>query len=204
MTAQRSPRVQVVIKAPGRNAPTVCIAQMVIPPEPTRKDRALKDEQQVLRVEILMMKGVRAKHQLMELLGIKNLRQVDRYVKRVLARWELEGIENDHRQFRGEGLRHLDFIGTEIWSSLANTEDEHIKQIAIKNLMRLQRLRNDMIGLNAASVANIDNPGADDDEIFKQKVARQTKLRQIIQKLLAMMQQAVLEETKITDKVQSN
>jgi len=150
--ATQQPQLRYVeIKAIGRNANTIDIAQMDIPPEPTQKDRTLRDEQQVLRVELLMMKGVQAKHQLMELLGIENYRQLDRYIERVHARWELDGTVSTLRRDRGEGLHRLDVIENELWTSLSSTDDYRVKQKALKNLVSLQRLRNDMIGLSASS-----------------------------------------------------
>jgi len=140
----------VEIKASGRHGNILDIAQMKIPPEPTQRDRILRDEQQVLRVEILILKGIQAKHQLMELLEIEDYRQLDRYIKRVYARWELEGTVSILRRERGEGLQRLDLIENELWVSLSNTTNHAVKQRVLKNLMRLQRLRNDMIGFSAA------------------------------------------------------
>lgn len=147
MMMKKQSRKEVEILASGRNASSIGSVMMVAPLKPTQEKRALRDEQQVLRLEILMMKGVQAKHQLMELLGIADYRQLDRYIKRVHARWELEGATSDLRRERGEGLQRLDMIESELWTSLSNTGDQRVKQKALKNLMRLQRLRNDMTGL---------------------------------------------------------
>ena len=86
------------------------------------EERPLYEEQQVCRVELLMAKGIRRKRQLMSVLQIKDHRQIDRYIARVLALWEMTGTSREHARHRGEGLNRLDLVESELWSKLGTSK----------------------------------------------------------------------------------
>ena len=98
------------------------------PPEPTyppgRETGLLRDEQQVARVEMLMTRGVRNKRQLMQHLDVDDPRQMERYIGRVLARWELLGQSQNLARHRGEALTRLDLIDTKLWARAGQREPD--------------------------------------------------------------------------------
>ena len=101
------------------------------PPEPTYppgpETGVLRDEQQVVRVEMLMTGGVRDKRQLMQYLDVDDPRQMERYIERVHARWVLLGQTNNLARHRGEGLARLDLIEQRLWSTLQQREPDGTK-----------------------------------------------------------------------------
>jgi hypothetical protein len=127
------------------------------------EDRALHDEQQVARVELMMLKGIRSRRQLMTLLDVDDARIMDRYIKRVHARWELGGVSQEFARHRGEGLARLDLIESEMWAKLSNLDEKVSPQISLnylKALADVARQRADMLGLTPKVIAHI---GAMDD-----------------------------------------
>ena len=137
--------------------------QVRVPPDPTYpredgEDRVLHDEQQVARVELMMLKGVRSRRALMALLDVEYTRIMDRYIKRVHARWEIGGVSQDFARHRGEGLSRLDLIESEMWSKLSNLDEKVSPQISLnylKALLDVARQRADMLGLTPKVIAHI-------------------------------------------------
>jgi hypothetical protein len=152
-------------------------------------DRALHDEQQVARVEILMMKGIRGKRQLMALLDIKDPRALDRYVKRVLARWELTGSSQDHARHRGEGLSRLDLIESELWSKLQNKDGDGRASIVVLNtLLSVQKQRSELLGLTPKAIERIGQ--LDRDGItFTRQAAVHERLTMLAGRMVKMIEE---------------
>jgi len=137
------------------------------PPEPTYppgpETGLLRDEQQVARVEMLMTRGVRDKRQLMQHLDVDDPRQMERYIKRVEARWELLGQSQDLARHRGEGLARLDLIERTLWARVqqrgpdgtaASLEDYLRFADAV---LHVQEQRNELLGLTPAAVERLVN-----------------------------------------------
>jgi hypothetical protein len=124
------------------------------------------DAQLALQAEVLMTKGIRAVSQLQALLGVSDRRRMDRIIRMVHARWEMYGSNTEMRRLRGEGLARLDLIENELWVTLSNTEDERIKQVALRNLLEVTRQRSELHGLSARRiemlVTQIGNGEADE------------------------------------------
>jgi hypothetical protein len=141
------------------------------------EEHALYEEQQVWRVELLMTKGIRRKGDLMTMLGIKDYRAMDRYIARVLARWEMTGTTKDHARHRGEGLNRLDLIESELWSGLGNIEDPRIRIKTLTAILKLQVRRAELqgltpkvierLGLDTANTVSFAKAKADHDKVSR-------------------------------------
>jgi len=141
------------------------------------EERPLYEEQQVWRVEHLMAKGIRGKRQLMTLLDIKDHRQIDRYIARVSARWEMTGTSKDHARHRGEGLNRLDLVESELWSKLGNIEDPRIRIKTLTAILKLQVRRAELqgltpkvierLGLDTANTVSFAKAKADHDKVSR-------------------------------------
>lgn len=164
--------------------------QVQIPAEPLygEDDAALRDEQQVMRVEILMTKGVRSPQQLMALLGITSKPKMDRFIKRVHARWELGGTSQEFARHRGESFVRLDLIESELWSTASNTEDERVKQVALKNIIDLQAQRQALLGLTPKVIERLTTQGAE-GTAFSRRVQTHERLSLVAQRMLTLIEQ---------------
>src|SRR6202000_1319693 len=109
----------------------------------------------VARVELLMIKGIRQKRQLMLLLDVDDPRQMDRYMGRVLARWELTGTSQDYARARGEGLTRLDLVESELWSLTQNLEDVTRKQAILQTILNVHKHRMDLLGLTPKVIEHV-------------------------------------------------
>lgn len=149
--------------------------QVAIPADPTYprtegEDRVLHDEQQVARVELLMLKGIRSRRTLMNLLDVDEARIMDRYIKRVHARWELGGVSQEFARHRGEGLARLDLIESEMWSKLQNLDEKGSPQIVLNYLramLEVAKQRADLLGLSPKVIAHIGSFDDGTSEVSK-------------------------------------
>lgn len=84
-------------------------------PDYTRgEDRILHEEQQTSRVEIVMLKGHRDRNKIGAILSITPSK-VDDYMRRVFARWEIEGGQKHFTTYRGEMVLKLRHIEIKMW-----------------------------------------------------------------------------------------
>jgi len=136
------------------------------PPKPTYppgpETGLLRDEQQVARVEMLMTRGVRDKRQLMRHLEVDDPRQMERYIQRVHARWELFGQTQILARHRGEGLERLYLIERTLWARIqqrgpdgttASLEDYLRFADAV---LELQKQRNELLGLTPEAIERLN------------------------------------------------
>lgn len=161
-----------------------------VPVEPiysdTGPDRALYEEQQVSRVEILMIKGIRTRRTLMTLLEIKDVRQIDRYIARVHARWEMLGSSQDHARHRGEGLNRLDLIESELWSRMQNKGDDRAAAVVLMQLLQVQRQRSELLGLTPKIIERI-GAATDDSIAFTRSVSQHERLSLVAARMLQLI-----------------
>lgn len=171
--------------------------QVKIPPEPSYEEdvegeRALHDEQQVYRVEALMLKGIRDHRRLMQMLQITDKRKIDRYISRVLARWELQGANNDLARARGEGLARLDMIEAKLWAKIdAKTkagEDPRISIASLRVLVDLQKQRSELSGLSEKAIERLLTQDASSTLAFTENAATHSKLATLAKRILTMIE----------------
>jgi hypothetical protein len=144
------------------------------------------DAQLALQAEVLMTKGIRAVSQLQALLRVPDRRRMDRIVRMVHARWEIYGSNTEMRRLRGEGLARLDLIENELWVTLSNTEDERIKQVALRNLLEATRQRSELHGLSARRIEMmITQIGSGEVD---ERVANHARVMTVAQQLSEMIQ----------------
>jgi len=159
-------------------------------------EKGLYEEQQVARVELLMTKGVRARSQLMALLAITDPRAIDRFIDRVHARWEMTGTTQDHARHRGEGLNRLDLIESELWVRLQNSTDQRLNVTVLANLLNVQHMRNEMVGLTAKTIERIG--AADGDSIaFNRSAAAHERLSLVAARVMKLIEERT--ETKVIE-----
>jgi hypothetical protein len=134
-----------------------------VPNEPLynrTEDRALYEEQQVGRVELLMTKGVRGKRALKGMLNMTQA-EVDRYIPRVHARWEMFGASRDHARHRGEGLHRLDMVEQRLWMTIQEKPGSPpipARELAkiTRSILEVQKQRNVLLGLTPKVIERLD------------------------------------------------
>lgn len=126
---------------------------------PAGADKELRAEQDVSRVELLMLKGVVRPDIIGAMLGL-GTRQVQRYQERVEARWTITGGGRNIARFRGEALARLDLVEQEAWAAygaIDNQRDpsvrDRVKVLAL--IASLQDQRSALLGLSPKVIERI-------------------------------------------------
>lgn len=155
------------------------------------------DEQQVARIELMMMKGIRSKRQLMVMLDITDSRAMDRYIKRVHARWSVFGTTQEFARHRGEGLSRLDLVESELWSRLSNL-DQKVTPSAplgyLNAILKVHEHRAEMLGLTPKVIAHIGT-SEDGGAAFTKTVVDHDRLAAIALRMHEMIE----ERMKVID-----
>jgi hypothetical protein len=177
----------------------------VVLPEPlySREEaRDLWEEQQVMRAENLMTKGLRDRRKLMDALQIDDVRTMDRIMRKVHARWEMAGLNRDHARARGEGMARLDMIERALWIKLDETVLEMVagkavqvpaadvkEQIVIlKTIADVQKQRADLQGLTEKTIERLGQSGSDAAANFARKVGQHEQLAALASRALQMLE----------------
>lgn len=170
--------------------PALTPKTVYVPDEPVYGDDepGLRDEQQVARTEILMAKGVRDRRQLMALLNVGDYRTMDRYIKRVYARWEMLGANRDFARHRGEGLARLDMLESELWSRVSNTGDDRVALVALKTITDVQKQRMDLLGLTPKVVERLTTQG-NDNIPFTKRLATHDMMARVASRMLSLVEE---------------
>ena len=166
--------------------------RVAIPPPPTRGDDepTLRDEQQVVRCEALMIRGIRHRRTLMALLDLDDPRQMDRYMARVLARWELVGANQDYGRARGESLQRLDLVESKLWDQIDEKKKPTTKTTVavLKTVLQVQQQRADILGLTPKVIATIGKP--DDGAIaFSREVASHERVSMLAARMMKLIEE---------------
>jgi len=159
------------------------------PREGGNGNQAMHDEQQVARVELLMLKGVRTPHQLMTLLDISSPALMATYIRRVHARWEIGGSTREFTRHRGEALSKLDLLESEMWSKLSNLDEKTSPQITLNylnSILNVQTRRNDILGLTAKVIQHIGLT-TNDPELAK-RASEHEVLTKVVSRLVARIE----------------
>ena len=164
--------------------------------------RDLWEEQQVMRAENLMTKGLRDRRKLMDALQIDDARTMDRIMRKVHARWEMAGLNRDHARARGEGMARLDMIERALWIKLDETVLEMVagkavqvpaadvkEQIVIlKTIADVQKQRADLQGLTEKTIERLGQSGSDAAANFARKVGQHEQLAALASRALQMLE----------------
>src|ERR1035437_7994514 len=139
----------------------------------TPEERSRYEEQQVARVELLMIKGIRSRRHIMTLLEIEDPRACDRFIERVQARWEMVGTDQDHARHRGEALVRLDLIESELWAKLQNIQDIRLFDKIANTLLIITEQRSELHGLSPKVIERIGSLDGDGPEFTRQAEAHE-------------------------------
>lgn len=171
-------------------------AYVDVPQEPINtpeEDRALYAEQQVLRVETMMMKGIRDKFQLMKLLHIPNQAQLERYMARVKARWAMGGSTQEHATHRGEALHRLDLTEREMWIALQRGPGDAPlpvteKMSILRGILDVHDRRTELLGLTPKVIERIGiDSGA--DLTFSKEAAAHQRMKMMAARMLEIIEE---------------
>jgi len=174
--------------------------KVAVPMEPLAdpaEEGPLYDEQQVLRTEILMAKGIRDRRQLMALLDVGDYRRMDKYIDRVNARWEMIGAANNLNRHRGEGLQRLDLVESEMWSLISNTEDDKVKIVTLRSILEVHAQRTQLLGLTQRVVERMTGTDGVAVVEFATRVSTHDKMSRLAQRMLQMIEERT--GTKVID-----
>ena len=177
----------------GRKIVGIAPPKVKVPEPPTRTqtndERAEYDEQQVYRTELLMTKGVKDKRQLMTLLGVTDPKAMERYINRVYARWEMMGSFKEYQRLRGEGVRRLEIIENELWSTISNNDDDRIKIVALRSILDVQKYRDTLQGMTDNVIERISSGEMDRPVLFTKRLATHDTLALVASRMLEMIEQ---------------
>lgn len=142
----------------AKNKSASAAAQRIhLPPAATvaaTDDRDTRADQDVTRVEMLMLKGVTRPEVVGRLLDLPT-RTVTRYIARVHARWEISGGGRTITRFRGEALARLDLVEQEAWSKYGNQEAARDQVAFLKLILDIATQRSTLLGLSPKVVERI-------------------------------------------------
>lgn len=178
-TVRSRPRRRRIPGVPNAELASQTAGDVDIPPEPTEEDRALFDEQQVYRTELLMIQGIFHPRELMPRLGVTDPRKMTRYIKRVLSRWMMEGRSRCLSTERGKAIAEFDWVTRKLCSLLEQATTIREKSAILEALIRLREKKNAIMGLTIERAAALNNtPLIGEDEL--RGIVRQEELMQMM------------------------
>lgn len=163
--------------------------RVTVPPPPTQTtNRVLMDEQQVARVEALMLKGFTSPSHLMAMLGVEDRRAMDRYIARANARFEFLGQTNNQRRALGKARARWEEMIQQLNVTIQNTEDGKAKIVAMAMLQRCYERVEALGGLTPKAIERLSMT-TDDSEVAM-RMQRQANIARI--------------STQIADRIREN
>jgi hypothetical protein len=203
----QSLRPDIPIVTPSR----VGIPKPRIPREPDYskdEDRILYEEQQVSRVEKMMMQGYRDRLALAKLLDVPPP-IMDDYMRRARARWEIEGGQKHFTEYRGEALVRLRRLEQMLWEHLEALREERDskgvqKRIAtgdllaiIREIRETSRQRADMLGLTKEMIERLMETEAEANLNFKRNADVFERGTRVAARILDIVEERMAEERRI-------
>ncbi|RYZ74610.1 MAG: hypothetical protein EOP09_00120 [Proteobacteria bacterium] len=150
-----------------------------IPPEPTERERALHDEQQVYRTEQLMLQGIFHVRELMPLLGVADPRKMRRYIERVRSRWALEGKSRNLSEERGKAIAELEWITRQFRTLYETSATVREKGAILESLSRLREKKNAIMGLTIERAQALNFSSAIDETDLRGMVQQKDMARML-------------------------
>lgn len=132
-------------------------ARVQVPPPATYgdDDRALMEEQEVSRLETLMLKGVRDVGTIAKLLAWSRP-VVERRIRRVWARWEVTGGGTVLKRARGEAIARTARLVLKLEEVLQGATDNRERIVALKELHTLGAYLDTLRGLTPDAIARLN------------------------------------------------
>lgn len=161
-----------------------------IPRPPVEQhDRTLIDEQQVVRVEQLMLRGFTDTGQLCSLLGVVDRRQMERYIRRVYARWEMNGSRTNFAVARGKALMRNREMQQQFWVIIQNMpdDDHRAKLVALNSLIACQQHEEKLMGLTDKVITDLNNRSSDNPAMMRMR--QQDKLAEMAKRMGQLLEE---------------
>lgn len=145
----------------------------VIPSIDITHDRVLHEEQQMARVEMLMLKGVNDTRLLMSMLQLDDRKKVDRWIERIHVRWAAMGGAAKLKRHRGSALTKLSLVQNELWAmaSEVKTTDNRAFIACMQQVREVVRFETELHGITPSVIErlNLAEDGANPAMLAMQK-----------------------------------
>lgn len=156
----------------------------------------LLQENNVTKVELLMLKGFSSYSSIAKALGLPGS-TVQQYMERVHIRWETYGNTANQRRVRGEALMRLNLIQSKLWDIIHNGISDSVKLAAIGLLMQWQDRMLQLNGITPDTLSRIDatspTPQEGEYQPVAVHIAHKQRLRQLGVKLLKFIDEKKAE-----------
>lgn len=164
------------------------VSGLIKPPmAPTREEPHLQREQQIARVEILMLKGVNSASAIGAML-LLDTQQVHRYMQAVTARWEIVGSQRNITVLRGQMVSRYDLLLQEAWVKLQNTQDDRNATVLIGTINNILSNMQTLQGLTPKVVERLVIMSEDRGDITR-RLAKQDGLTKMAITLNTILKQ---------------
>ena len=158
---------------------------------------------QLAQVEHLMYQGVRSPHLIAQALKITE-KTAEKYVKAVLARWQVIGSDVDMKAQRGEALGYMDFLQNQLWTQFTGAKNIADKQAALpaserdnvaigraralmlnlnNQIITLNAQRNQLYGLTPQAIQQMLILGGNEDHEVLVRMRKQQGMKELASKL---------------------
>jgi len=121
---------------------------------PKSDDQTLWEEQMVAKTEVAMLKGYRDPRMMAQLLQI-TVPQAEKFIKRVLARFEIVGTAHDLKRVRGEGLARMAMLERKYWQIIETSKDQRAKIVALQSLLEINKQRDLYNGVSQKTMESV-------------------------------------------------
>ncbi len=175
--------------------------EVEVPSPPIECDRALRDEEQVLRLEQLMLQGVTHSRELMPLLEITDRRQLERYRGRVEVRWKRDCSWPDIETQRGKALMEYELLWKLAFQEYNDATSERAKKEALNLLLTIRIKMDSFQGFTprmAENHANQSTPKVPDSVL--RDMAKQEELVEMMKVFAGFIE----EEQEVEDAESQN
>jgi len=156
----------------------------------------LLQENNITKVELLMLKGFSSYTSIAKALGLPGS-TVQQYMERVHIRWETYGNTDNQRRVRGEALMRLNLIQSKLWDIIHNGLGDSVKLAAISLLMQWQDRMLQLSGITPDVLSRIDatpsTPQEGEYQPVSVHIAQAQRLRQLGVKLLKFIDEKEAE-----------
>ena len=160
----------------------------------------LVQENNIAKVEMLMLKGFRTYMSIAKALGLPGS-TVQQYIERVHVRWETFGDRANHRRVRGEALMRLNLIQQKLWDIIHHGTSDSVKVAATGLLMQWQERMNLLQGVTPDVLSKIDatpsTPQEGEYQPVAVHIAQQQRLRELGVRLLDFIDEKTGKVTSI-------
>lgn len=159
------------------------------------------DDQQMARIEMLMLKGVTEPRVLQQMLQMPDRNKIIRWIDRIHVKWATVGGGQKLKRYRGEAMNKLDLVQSELWV-MANGMRESDSRgyiVAMQQIMAAIRFQGELSGLTPQAIERM-NMAEDGANPAMQAIAKNERLMQVFMKYAehAGITKSVMDSTAMT------